>query len=32
VTVFGFAAAHLWTTVFSDAAGSFLHRFHEPAF
>jgi predicted esterase len=32
VTVFGFAAAHLWTTVFSDAAGSFLNRFHEPAF
>jgi len=32
VTVFGFAAAHLWTTVFSDAVGSFLRRFHEPAF
>jgi predicted esterase len=32
VTVFGFAAAHLWTTVFSDAVSSFLNRFHEPAF
>ena len=32
LTVFGFAAAHLWTTVFSDAVGSFLNRFHEPAF
>jgi predicted esterase len=32
LTVFGFAAAHLWTSVFSDAVGSFLSRFHEPAF
>ena len=32
LTVFSFAAAHLWTTVFSDAVGSFLNRFHEPAF
>jgi predicted esterase len=27
LTVLSFAAAHLWTTVFSDAVGSFLHRF-----
>jgi predicted esterase len=32
LTVCGFAAAHLWTTVFSDAVSSFLDRFHEPAF
>jgi predicted esterase len=32
LTVFGFAAAHLWTTVFSDAVSSFLTRFHQPAF
>jgi predicted esterase len=32
VTVFTFAATHLWTPVFSDAVGSFLSRFHEPAF
>jgi predicted esterase len=32
LTVFAFAAAHLWTPVFSDAVGSFLRRFHQPAF
>jgi predicted esterase len=32
LTVFAFAAAHLWTPLFSDAVGSFLNRFHEPAF
>lgn len=32
LTAFDFAAAHLWTSVFSDAVGSFLSRFHQPAF
>jgi predicted esterase len=32
LTIVGFAAAHLWTPVFSDAVGSFLSRFLEPAF
>jgi predicted esterase len=31
LTVFTFAAAHLWTSVFSDAVGSFLCRFQQPA-
>jgi predicted esterase len=32
LSAFSFAAAHLWTPVFSDAVGSFLSRFHQPAF
>jgi predicted esterase len=32
VTVFDFPAAHLWTSVFSDAVSSFLSRFPQPAF
>jgi predicted esterase len=32
LTVVAFAAAHLWTPVFSDAVGSFLSRFRQPAF